>query len=274
MRTLITLCKHPTSFHCALSSRRHLHVFCSHDRQDYCTPDNAPAARLPAISPSLGMTKSANLTRPHTGHDNLRNPRYSQVGGYYGNQPNIRESIVENSYGGPPVAGPSKSRFSQRLQGEPLANGHSNRQAVYPVHGHQQSRDTFNTGESSGSQSEPWGNSTDPSSENSSIDKVTSMTRVMDPADPYVYNNYGGPVNPPGQVGPNGYYPPPMNAAPPAVPANGTSPTRSAPIKLGGAGFHHPLNSTSGNATLVKPRVDSATPDKRKSWFKRRFSKD
>ncbi len=179
---------------------------------------------------------------------------------------------MENGYGGPPLAGPSKNRFTQRLQHEPPANGYANRQGVYPTHVPQLSRDTVNTGESS--QSEPWGNSTDPSSENSSIDKVASMTRVMEPTDPYVYNNYGGPVNGLGPAGTNGYLPQPMGSAPPAVPAHGTSAPRAAPIKLGGASYPQPLNSTSGNATLVKSRGGPATQDKRKSWFKRRFSKD
>jgi hypothetical protein len=41
-----------------------------------------------------------------------------------------------------------------------------------------ESRDTVNTGESSGSASEGWGQSTDPSSENSSIDRVHAIKQM------------------------------------------------------------------------------------------------
>ncbi|KAJ9669051.1 hypothetical protein H2201_000877 [Coniosporium apollinis] len=240
--------------------------------QEGQSKSNTHQAGTADSSPNIANGGFDSRRSSYYGHDNFRNLRSSQVGGYYGNQVGVRESFVENSYGGPPMAGPSKNRFSQRLQNEPPINGYGNRQGVYPTHVPQLSRDTVNTGESS--QSEPWGNSTDPSSENSSIDKVASMTRVMEPNDPYVYNNYGGPVNAPGPAGPNGHLPQSMSSAPPAVPAHGAPPNRSAPIKLGGAGFPQPLNSTSGNATLVKTRSPSGTQDKRKSWFKRRFSKD
>lgn len=59
---------------------------------------------------------------------------------------------------------------------------YNNGQGVYPAHGYPQSFDTVATGNSNGS-SEPWGNSTDPSSENSSIDRMHAMNHKME--DPY-----------------------------------------------------------------------------------------
>lgn len=60
--------------------------------------------------------------------------------------------------------------------------------AEYPQYGHRESRDTAYTGESNGySSSEPWGNSTDPSSENSSIDRIHAANRP-DSGDAYGYN--------------------------------------------------------------------------------------
>lgn len=48
--------------------------------------------------------------------------------------------------------------------------------ASHPAHGFSQSHDTVDTGVSYGtSGSEPWGNSTDPSSENSSIERAYNM---------------------------------------------------------------------------------------------------
>ncbi|KAI9669727.1 MAG: hypothetical protein M1831_007423 [Alyxoria varia] len=55
---------------------------------------------------------------------------------------------------------------------------------VYPSHYYQGSHDTVYTGESNGS-SEPWGNSTDPSSENSSLDRIQAARQME-------YDMYGG----------------------------------------------------------------------------------
>ena len=55
---------------------------------------------------------------------------------------------------------------------------------VYPSHYNQGSHDTIYTGESNGS-SEPWGNSTDPSSENSSLDRIQAARQME-------YDMYGG----------------------------------------------------------------------------------
>ncbi|KAG0650917.1 Uncharacterized protein D0Z07_2759 [Hyphodiscus hymeniophilus] len=132
---------------------------------------------------------------------------------------------------------------------------------VYPPNGNPQSYETVTTG--SGSSGDPIGYSTDPSSENSSLDRIAPLPR--EPPETYglagfgntpqyglneQYVSNGGPV----QQG-NGY----QNQGRPSLPRKESAPR--VPIKLG---------ATSGNAVLEKkPSVG----EKRKSWFGKRFSK-
>jgi len=242
-----------------------------------------------------------------------QNNRQSQVngGGYYAGR--HRDSVAESSYAAPMV-GPSRNKFAQRQQSEPMMvrqNGHG----VYPSNGYEQSRDTVGTGESSSS--EAWNHSTDPSSENSSIDRVNSSNdhwgsgamggpvqhhgairegqtfadgggypRPMNNGNGNGYNpgfntgysnaqyslqNQGGyqngyqngPQNGNGYQNGTGYQNGFQNGRPPVPPHGNSQPARK-PIKLGG-GVQAPLSSTNGNAD---------PNDKRKSWLKRRFSKN
>jgi hypothetical protein len=87
----------------------------------------------------------------------------------------------------------------------------------------------------------------------------------------YGFNGFGkGPQMDPyasGQMNGNGQYPPPqMNNGPPAPPKHIVPP---APIKLNNSGGSPPTDAGRPNV-LSKNNGD----DKRKSWFKRRFSKD
>lgn len=172
------------------------------------------------------------------------------------------------------------------MQSDPAYNRYNNGgQHVYPTQGYQQSRDTVNTG-GSGSQSDPY--STDPSSENSSIERATPVGKP-DLGEQYGFQGFGG--NPHVQFqGPiieeysngtapssNGGYnhqqqysgsygapPVPRKGGPPVPPHNPntikmTNPQESSPAVNGGG---RPTVLTRNNT------------DKRKSWFKRRFSKD
>jgi hypothetical protein len=174
-----------------------------------------------------------------------------------------------------------------------MINRHGNGQGVYPTHGYQQSRDTMNTGGSNGSQSEPWTYSTDPSSENSSIERSTPVTKP-DLSEQYGFAGFGGAPQFQGPIleyennneasyrqqngaGPSsngGYFPQRQNGAnvPPPVPAKLHSPNNPNVIKLSG-GYSQPLGQSSGNAP-TRPMTRSNTGEKKKSWFKRRFSKD
>lgn len=164
---------------------------------------------------------------------------------------------------------PSRARYP-RTASEPHFN---NGQGVYPAPGNQQSYETVASGSGSGS-SDPAGYSTDPSSENSSVDRATPMP-VKEPGENYGFNGFG--ANP--QIAPiganlqeqyvatgtngaqrqgNGY---PSQGSPPVPRKEGSIPR--VPIKL---------NASSAN---VGPGGQNQRPvaEKRKSWLGRRFSK-
>jgi hypothetical protein len=168
--------------------------------------------------------------------------------------------------------GPSNGYYPNRARHPRTAvephYGHG--QGVYPAPGNQPFYETVTTASGSGSSSEPAGYSTDPSSDNSSLDRIAGVgmkessenygldgfgaTPQLSPLDhgleQYVSNGTPRKVN-------NGY----MNQAPPPVPQKGGSATLRKPIKLG---------TTSGNAG---PAIQAPVPEKRKSWFGRRFSR-
>jgi hypothetical protein len=175
-------------------------------------------------------------------------------------------------------AGPSNGYYPNRARyprtaSEPHFN---NGQGVYPVPGNQQSYETVTTASGSGN-SDPAGYSTDPSSENSSVDRVTPLP-VKELEEDYGFSGFGAnpQIQPPGAHlqeqyianGPNGAqrqgngYP---NQGPPPVPRK-EAPIARVPIKL---------NASSGN---VGPGGQNqgqrpGAGEKRKSWFGKRFSR-
>lgn len=139
---------------------------------------------------------------------------------------------------------------------------------VYPPNGNPQSYETVTT--TSGSSADPAGYSTDPSSENSSVDRIAPLPS-KEPVETYGFNGFGNNPQylPPGAAlneqyvsngGPvqqgNGY----QNQGPPPLPRKESAPR--VPIKLG---------ATSGNAQAPEKRPGAG--EKRKSWFGKRFSK-
>ncbi|KAJ4296234.1 hypothetical protein N0V90_006279 [Kalmusia sp. IMI 367209] len=205
--------------------------------------------------------------------------RFSQASGYYGSRQAARDSWQDNGHGmGGPVGGPPRARYN-RMQTDPgwnrypQSNGNGN--GVYPVQGYQQSRDTVNTNGSNGSHSEPY--STEPSSDNSSIERAAGMK--PDLGEQYGFQGFGGGPNLDkyqNGMGPsnNGYAVQRPNGtlnygAPPPVPTKqGVPPAGNNPIKLTKSG-EGPANGDGRPAVLQRQNTD-----KRKSWFKRRFSKD
>lgn len=219
-------------------------------------------------------------------------PRYGQ-NSYYGGgrgQSYRPESFVDGrqsgmtrpeSYynSGDNGAGPSNGYYPNRARyprtaSEPHFNAG---QGVYPMPQGQQSYETVTTASGSGSSGEAAGYSTDPSSENSSVDRVTPQP-VKEPGEAYGFTGFGNTPQfaPPGvglkeQYGVNGStgaqrqgngYP---NQGPPPVPRKESGITR-VPIRLG---------ATSGNAGPPQNNVPQrpAAGEKRKSWFGKRFSK-
>ncbi|KAH9879113.1 hypothetical protein J1614_002548 [Plenodomus biglobosus] len=200
------------------------------------------------------------------GHDQAR---YSHTSNYAHTRHSGRDSY--DAYGGGgPVGGSQRMRYGSRMQSDPGWNrGGANN--VYPQNGYQQSRDTVNTNGSTGSHSDGL-HSNEPGSENSSIERgVPVRSPHHDMGDQYGYGGFNrGPIMEEyGQKGPSqqqgGYVPPQQNhGVPPPPPKHATPPT---PIKLGNSG---PPAAGANRPPLASKNTD----DKRKSWFKRRFSKD
>ncbi len=172
---------------------------------------------------------------------------------------------------------PSRARYP-RTATEPNFN---NGTGVYPVNGNPQSYETVATASGSGSSGEPLGYSTDPSSENSSVDRIqsTGIPEQMNyngannysgtsnyQGSNYASNGYGGypgkqsemPMMSGGYQGQNGGPPPPPRKESASIPPR-------VPIKLG--------QSAGGPPTSYQaPRPGAG--EKRKSWFGKRFSKN
>lgn len=134
-------------------------------------------------------------------------------------------------------------RYGQRMQSDSQIMRGNN---AYHGHNHQQSHDTYasNGSDSTG----PWANSTDPSSENSSIERMNAAAK------PYsVYDNVQTAGNDPRH----------RNDEPPRPPAHSRHPLSFA-------------NQERGPPVPQKTSLPPATraePDKKKNWLSRRFSK-
>jgi len=156
---------------------------------------------------------------------------------------------------------PNRARYP-RTASEPQFN--AGQGGVYPAAGAQHSYETVTTASGSGSSSDHHGYSTNPSSENSSMDKITPM---RDDGNNYGFNGYGN-TNSHLNPGHNQYnmsgasgVPRSSNQAPPPPPHGQNSAPPRVPMKLG---------KTNSNTMSEKP----APAEKRKSWFGKRFSKN
>lgn len=170
----------------------------------------------------------------------------------------------------------------------------------YPAHSYQDSYDTVNTRESNGSQStEPWTNSTDPSSENSSVDRIQSAANNKMENDAYgAYGaqygrgsprpqpiqeeySHGGQMYAQEQSYPPHGYPPQSSAqysprangpmGPPPPPANPQQLKK--PIRLGGDSFDKGPKPAAPPSNGPKLQKRPSENGKHKSWLRRRFSK-
>ncbi|KAI9769350.1 MAG: hypothetical protein M1840_004051 [Geoglossum simile] len=232
-------------------------------------------ARADSYENSNGGYSRRSSYYSHNGY-NARGP---QDGGYYGSRPSPArpESHGENHHSNSPHF-QNRPRFGQRGNTEPPLN--SSGQNFYPSNAHQQSVDTVNTVSGGSYNTDPWGYSTDPSSEDSSIDRRDQGMKVGtadsygvqfgNAAQPQLANglNYpgysqgNGSHNTPNPADPNGtgYYnrgspaPPVVPPHHPPLPPKDSAPALRAPIKLGSTPATAPVGGEGG---------------KRKSWFKR-----
>lgn len=182
--------------------------------------------------------------------------RYSQgaamSGGYYGNR-------RPDSYS----EGPQRNNMRYNSRG----GGHNNGNGVYnQQHGYHQSYDTVNSGQTYGSDSTgPWANGTDPSSENSSLDRINATSKPQQDA---AYGGYPRPIPEDGMYAPQhqqGY-----GGGGPVQPPGGG---QRRPIPLGGGGGAGGDHGFSAPPRGSLPSTARPEPEKKKSWLKRRFSK-
>ncbi|KAL2865802.1 uncharacterized protein BJX67DRAFT_155899 [Aspergillus lucknowensis] len=147
--------------------------------------------------------------------------------------------------------------------------------------GYHKSTDNVTVASPSGSGSNPdqWGNSTDPSSVSSSMDQQQLQQQQLQqqhgkPAENYGFQGFGPGPDVSDQFNPNATEQPPYGQAPPPPPH------KSIPNpNMGGPVGGQPL--TGGRRHLQRKAVQQSVPSdaadngtKRKSWFKRRFSKN
>ena len=186
-------------------------------------------------------------------------------GGYYANQ-------NQSYYGNQRPRG-----YSGRNSSEPALNG--GRPYGQPHHGYHQSYDTVNTGYTNGSDSTgQWANSTDPSSENSSIDRNMAMNngKPQTPMDGYGYN---GPIMEEqayGQYPQDGYGEAPQMQQQSRYGGGAVQPPPSArrPIPLGNSGGNSNGDLYQGGSLPSTGRGGGKGEEKRKSWIMRRLSKN
>ncbi|EPE29675.1 hypothetical protein GLAREA_00835 [Glarea lozoyensis ATCC 20868] len=199
---------------------------------------------------------------PNAGRSMSYTPRPESTYGY--NRPG-RESYYGSGDGTPyNAAGPSNGYYPNRARYPRTASEPQFNNGVYPSPGNQQSYETVTT--ASGSGSDPIGYSTDPSSENSSVDRIAPQVPIKEPQETYGFNGFGTtPQFAPqangmnGQRGPHGYVE--QQGPPPPRKLGKSSPSQ--PMKLG---------DTSGNVG-PPPTQRPDVGEKRKSWFGKRFSK-
>ncbi|KAK6431509.1 hypothetical protein LTR95_012333 [Oleoguttula sp. CCFEE 5521] len=200
----------------------------------------------------------------NSGHSPARyGSRTPSGGGYYGNGTTRPDSYAE----GP---GSQRQRYGNRVASDTTGMRSNGGNGVYPQHGYHQSHDTVGT---NGSDSTgPWANSTDPSSENSSLDRLHMAPGGKQPQQQAGQDFYGG--------GNNGYGGPQNNGVPRAIPEDRAysgyggpvqqqQPRR--PIPLGNSG--DTLTQTLSHAGGKLPSASRPEPEKKKGWLTRKFSK-
>ncbi len=216
------------------------------------------------------------------------------VNGFYTNR--IYQSPIErpDSYAdasSPSPNGYYRPRYVPRMASEPMPNTTRNgRPGVYPVHAYQHSYDTVTTGSNvtTNTTSDQWASSTDPSSDNSSLDRVQAQApppRKPDLGEVYGFTGFG---DVPQLKGPALDDPPPSNRAWPPMDASlrsdgfGTAGTNRMATMSTGNPFTQPRSllqtattntaSKYGNPTdevrAVSARPGSADKEKRKSLLR------
>lgn len=194
--------------------------------------------------------------------------RYNGNSGYYS-----RPDSHYDNYGAAPP--PPRQRFGRGMSEGGMGrgpNGHNN-----PQYGHHNGSYETNNSDNTG----PWVNSTDPSSQNSSFERLhgvangkQSQGQGQSPEHNYSMHDGYGNTTIQEETGPHSFPP-----APPPKGNNGSplkqhseSQSPRVPIKLGGgAGDGHQIPYQGGSLpSTARPKQEK---EKRQSWLGRRFSK-
>lgn len=192
-------------------------------------------------------------------HEN--GPQYNA--GYYG----ARRPDGYSDAGVSPAAPPSRNRFGQRMGGSRSNSAYG----FNPQHAYNDSHDTGHS-DSTGQ----WGNSTDPSSENSSIERAYNGGKPNDPYAQHDIHN-GAPIMEEYASDSDGGYGMSWgnnkniyNGGAPMAPPHSQAPPVRAPISLGGGPG---AVSSQGGSLPSTARPTPAKEEKKKGFFKKRFSK-
>ena len=249
---------------------------------------STPTHKLKAdVKPFFSLVMNNGNPSPSRGHND---------GGYYGNY-NRRsgygprpESYVDGYAASNQYHAPARNGYSRNHSEPMLYGGHP--QQVYPSHSYQQSYDTVTSGE------QPWGTSTDPSSLNSSVDRIQQPAQPPTqpgipedrvPTETYGFSGFGGkpqldvqgPAVYNSQQAGSGHGTTVMNSGyQTGSPSTYTGPSAGGPVR-------YPQQMPQGNKPRVPIKLDAPSGNtldrteskvsnagKRKSWFRRRFSKD
>lgn len=215
-----------------------------------------------------------------SGYNPKQRPQ-GENGAYSANRVSSRpESYIDN-YATPTNHYTNGRKLGQRMNSDPTLYGH-NSQNVYPSPTYPQSYDTggsISANDSHGT--DQWGNSTDPSSENSSIDRVQPAPKP-DLGEVYGFNGFGGAPQFQGPI---------LEEHGNGAPTYG-QPGYGQSQMMSGAGHPYQGNGATlgllphGRAKGDVPKVpiklgsspvanlpSSASSEKKKGWLKRRFSR-
>lgn len=267
------------------------------------TPESREEVHLLPLPP-FACSRTAPLTHSVEAAENGNNYS-SRRSSFVGNDPAVNPRAPlsrtgrQSSYGGDYYQGAHRPAHPRYSHGPP-ARMYSETN-LYPVHGYHDSYETVGTGESYGSHTtEPSGNSTDPSSENSSIDRMQraagkqpSLHDAYEQPDAHPpprsrqspanvspeRRGYPAPASPFRQQGQGNAYKP----SGPSVPEHSAAGAPRKVIQLGNAGAPDaaaaappapPAHASLPQAQPPRPSALQKQPsEKRKSWLKRRFSK-
>jgi hypothetical protein len=258
----------------------------------YGTYTGRPASYA-KTEPELGYRADySRRSSYYGGHNGYANRGYGEQEGYYNGRGTYSrpDSYVEGGYGaGPPpenyypynqMSGRPRPRHHPRMNSEHYGNNASNGYAQngyaqngYGQNGYHKSYENVTAASGSGSNTEPWGNSTDPSSVNSSIDQLQQQQRMDERsvADNFGFQGFGPGPNLNGKVAASG------GAGPERI-VLGNNQSSAPATDSGGPVGGGPAPTTrrqlrkTNNVPTAAPAAAGDT--KRKSWFKRRFSKD